>query len=116
MFSVPQDRDVEIRALRAGAGGFLSKNADIEAVARALRSVATGEAAVSRSLTNHLVELLRTTAENGSGMRPVKSPLTTRDLRRQLHTRDLGQAVPFRGHRVQPHQEHPAQAGRALAG
>ncbi|MGA3362825.1 MAG: response regulator transcription factor [Solirubrobacteraceae bacterium] len=79
MFSVPQDRDVEIRALRAGAGGFLSKNADIDAVARALRSVATGEAAVSRSLTNHLVELLRTTAENGSGMRPVKSPLTTRE-------------------------------------
>src|ERR1700690_1272638 len=78
MFSVPQDRDVEIKALRAGAAGFLSKNADIEAVARALRSVASGEAAVSRALTNHLVELLRTTAENGSGMRPVKSPLTTR--------------------------------------
>ena len=48
-------------------------------MARALRSVATGEAAVSRALTNHLVELLRTTAENGSGMRPVKSPLTTRE-------------------------------------
>jgi DNA-binding NarL/FixJ family response regulator len=79
MFSVPQDREVEIRALRAGAGGFLSKNADIEAVARALRSVASGEAAVSRALTNYLVELLRTTAENGSGMRPVKSPLTTRE-------------------------------------
>jgi DNA-binding NarL/FixJ family response regulator len=79
MFSVPQDRDVEIRALRAGAGGFLSKNANIEAVVRALRSVADGEAAVTRSLTNHLVQLLRNTAENGSGMRPVKSPLTTRE-------------------------------------
>lgn len=79
MFSVPQDRDVEIRALRAGAGGFLSKNANIEAVVRALRSVAGGEAAVTRSLTNHLVQLLRSTAENGSGMRPVKSPLTTRE-------------------------------------
>jgi DNA-binding NarL/FixJ family response regulator len=79
MFSVPQDRDVEIKALRAGAAGFLSKNADIEAVARALRSVAGGEAAVSRALTRELVELLRNTAENGSGMRPVKSPLTTRE-------------------------------------
>jgi DNA-binding NarL/FixJ family response regulator len=79
MFSVPQDRDVEIKALRAGAAGFLSKNADIEAVARALRSVASGEAAVSRSLTRELVELLRNTAENGTGMRPVKSPLTTRE-------------------------------------
>jgi NarL family two-component system response regulator LiaR len=79
MFSVPQDRDVEIKALRAGAAGFLSKNADIEAVARALRSVASGEAAVSRALTRELVELLRNTAENGTGMRPVKSPLTTRE-------------------------------------
>jgi DNA-binding NarL/FixJ family response regulator len=79
MFSVPQDRDVEIKALRAGACGFLSKNADIEAVARALRSVASGEAAVSRALTRELVELLRNTAENGTGMRPVKSPLTTRE-------------------------------------
>jgi DNA-binding NarL/FixJ family response regulator len=79
MFSVPQERDVEIRALRAGAAGFLSKNADIEAVARALRSVALGEAAVSRALTRELVELLRNTTENGSGMRPVKSPLTTRE-------------------------------------
>jgi DNA-binding NarL/FixJ family response regulator len=79
MFSVPQDREVEIKALRAGAAGFLSKNADIEAVVRALRSVASGEAAVSRSLTRELVELLRNTAENGTGMRPVKSPLTTRE-------------------------------------
>jgi DNA-binding NarL/FixJ family response regulator len=79
MFSVPQDREVELRALRAGAGGFLSKNANIEAVARALRSVAGGEAAVTRSLTSHLVQLLRGTAENGTGMRPVKSPLTTRE-------------------------------------
>ncbi len=79
MFSVPQDRDVEIRALRAGASGFLSKNSSIESVARALRSVAGGEAAVTRALTSHLVELMRSTAENGIGMRPVKSPLTTRE-------------------------------------
>jgi DNA-binding NarL/FixJ family response regulator len=79
MFTVPQDREVEIRALRAGASGFMSKNSSVEAVVRALRSVAGGEAAVTRSLTSHLVELLRNTAENGTGMRPVKSPLTTRE-------------------------------------
>ena len=79
MFSVPQHRDVELRALRAGASGFLSKNSSIESLARALRSVADGEAAVTRSLTSHLVDLLRSTAENGTGMRPVKSPLTTRE-------------------------------------
>ena len=34
---------------------------------------------MTRSLTSHLVDLLRSTAENGIGMRPVKSPLTTRE-------------------------------------
>ena len=73
MFSVPQDHDVEVRALRAGAAGFLSKNADIESVLRALRSVAGGEAAVTRALTSHLVELLRSTAENGSACGPSRA-------------------------------------------
>jgi len=79
MFSVPQSQDVQIRALRAGASGFLSKNASIESVARALRSVARGETAVTRALTSHLVDLLRSTTENGVGTRPVKSPLTARE-------------------------------------
>jgi DNA-binding NarL/FixJ family response regulator len=79
MFSVPQNEEVQVRALRAGAVGFLSKNATIESILRARRAVAGGEAAVTRSLTSHLVELLRSTAENGIGMRPVKSPLTTRE-------------------------------------
>jgi len=79
MFSVPQEHEVQVRALRAGAAGFLSKNASIDSILRALRSVADGEAAVTRALTSHLVELLRSTTENGIGMRPVKSPLTTRE-------------------------------------
>jgi DNA-binding NarL/FixJ family response regulator len=79
MFAVRQERETELRALRAGASGFLSKSTSIESVERALRSVASGEAAVSRSLTSYLIEQLRYTAENGSGMRPVKSSLTTRE-------------------------------------
>ncbi|MGD0979890.1 MAG: response regulator transcription factor [Solirubrobacteraceae bacterium] len=79
MFSVPRERETELRALRSGASGFLSKSMSIESVGRALRSVASGEAAVSRSLTSYLIEQLRYTTENGRGMRPVKSPLTTRE-------------------------------------
>ena len=79
MFAVRADRETELRALRAGASGFLPKSTTIESVGRALRSVATGEAAVSRSLTGYLIEQLRHTAEDGSGMRPVKSSLTTRE-------------------------------------
>jgi DNA-binding NarL/FixJ family response regulator len=79
MFSVPQEPEVQVRALRAGAVGFLSKDASIESILRSLRSVAEGQAAVTRTLTSHLVELVRTSAENGIGMRPVRSPLTTRE-------------------------------------
>jgi two-component system, NarL family, response regulator LiaR len=79
MFAVRADRETELRALRAGASGFLPKSTSIESVGRALRSVASGEAAVSRSLTSYLIEQLRNSAEDGSGMRPVKSSLTTRE-------------------------------------
>jgi DNA-binding NarL/FixJ family response regulator len=79
MFSVPQEHAVQVRALRAGAIGFLSKDASTESILRSLRSVAEGEAAFTRALTSHLVELVRTNSENGIGMRPVKSPLTTRE-------------------------------------
>src|SRR6202034_1806672 len=44
MFSVPQDREVQVRALRAGAVGFLSKNVGMDSILRALRSVAEGAA------------------------------------------------------------------------
>ena len=79
MFSVPQNRETELRALRAGASGFLTKSAALDSVGRALRSVASGEAAVSRQLTSHLIDVLRSSTEDGRGMRPVRSPLTTRE-------------------------------------
>jgi DNA-binding NarL/FixJ family response regulator len=75
MFSVPQDRDVEIRALRAGAGGFLSKNADIEAVgARPALGRRRRGGGVSRSLTNHLIELLRTHGRERQRHAPGQEP------------------------------------------
>ena len=79
MFSVNQDRDVEMSALRAGASGFLCKDASIEAITRGLRAVARGEAAISRHLTMRLIEMTRRTSENGIGLRPVKSTLTSRE-------------------------------------
>lgn len=79
IFTVTEDREVQIRALRAGAAGFLCKDASIDAVTRALRGVAQGEAAISRSLTMRLIELMRQTSENGLGVRPVKSVLTSRE-------------------------------------
>jgi DNA-binding NarL/FixJ family response regulator len=66
-------------ALRAGAVGFLSKDADIGGLARALAGVREGEAAISRAMTLRLIDRYRGTAENAAGMRPIKSPLTARE-------------------------------------
>jgi DNA-binding NarL/FixJ family response regulator len=79
MFTVNQEPRTEIRALRAGASGVLSKDTRIESVVRALRGVVDGEAAISRRLTMDLIEIVRRTAENGTGLRPVKSVLTSRE-------------------------------------
>ena len=73
------DDELGLQALRAGAAGFLSKDADIEALPRALEGARAGEAAVSRKMTKRLIERLRNAPSGATGMRPVKSPLTPRE-------------------------------------
>jgi two-component system, NarL family, response regulator LiaR len=66
-------------ALRAGAAGFLNKSVDLDVLPRALDGIRDGEAVVSRRLTRRLVEELRQRQAGHSGLRPVKSPLSTRE-------------------------------------
>jgi DNA-binding NarL/FixJ family response regulator len=73
------EEDMGLLGLRAGAVGYLSKDVDIDAVPRALRSALEGEAVISRRLGMRLVEQLRQAPEGGAGLRPVKSPLTARE-------------------------------------
>jgi len=74
------DEEIGMRALRAGASGYLSKEVELEALPRALRGALGGEAAISRKLAMQLIERYRSSApSNGAGLRPVRSRLTARE-------------------------------------
>jgi NarL family two-component system response regulator LiaR len=79
IFTVNVTTDLAVRALRAGASGILSKQVSIENLARALRGVIDGEAAISRSMMMSLIQRLREMPDDYAGMRPVKSALTGRE-------------------------------------
>ena len=78
LFAVHESDEVGLAGLEAGASGFLSKDIDMSALARALRSVSDGEAAISRRLTHKAIDRLRTLGGTRRGMRPVRGPLTDR--------------------------------------
>jgi DNA-binding NarL/FixJ family response regulator len=76
--SAPDD-SVALRALRAGASGYLSKEVDPDVLPRVLRGALEGEAAISRRLAMALIESYRRAPRGGSGLRPVRSALTDRE-------------------------------------
>jgi NarL family two-component system response regulator LiaR len=79
MLTSSSSDEVGLTTLRVGASGFLCKSVGLEALPRALRSARDGEAVVSRTLTMRLIEGMRRVREDGSGMRPIRSPLTPRE-------------------------------------
>jgi NarL family two-component system response regulator LiaR len=79
MLTGSNDDEMGMLGLRVGAVGFLSKDVEMEALPRALAGAMSGEAAISRSLARRLLEHIRTAPEGSGGLRPVKSPLTSRE-------------------------------------
>jgi DNA-binding NarL/FixJ family response regulator len=73
------DDSLGLRALRAGAAGYMSKAVDPEVLPRVLRGAVEGEAAISRRLAMSLIESFRRAPRGGSGFRPVRSELTDRE-------------------------------------
>ena len=79
MLATSADVELEMRAVRAGASGFVVKTDEPASIGRALAIVLAGHAVISPELTGVLVERLRRTPEGGTGTRPVKSALTDRE-------------------------------------
>jgi len=73
------DEDIVFHALRAGASGFLGKEMEIASLPAAVRGLMRGEAAVPRTMTMRLIERLRRVPEGVTGLRPVRSVLTSRE-------------------------------------
>lgn len=72
------DPELGLLALRAGAVGFVPKSVSRETLARVVRDVARGHAAISRRLTMTLIERYRGVRASGPGLRPIRGPLTSR--------------------------------------
>jgi DNA-binding NarL/FixJ family response regulator len=73
------ERELGFLGLKAGAVGFIPKDISIDAIPRVVRGVDAGEAAFSRQLSRQLVERLQALPDGGVGLRPVRSPLTSRE-------------------------------------
>jgi DNA-binding NarL/FixJ family response regulator len=79
VLSASDDDQKALRALRAGARGYLRKDIELEALPRAVNGVIKGEAAISRRLSMNVIEELRKTPALGPGIRPTVSELTPRE-------------------------------------
>jgi DNA-binding NarL/FixJ family response regulator len=73
------DRGSGMRAILAGAAGYISRGIAAEALPRIVRGVMRGEAAIPRGLTMALIERYRVLARSQAGMRPTVSPLSSRE-------------------------------------
>ena len=79
-------------ALRAGASGFLLKNAEAEQLVEALRAVGHGHALLAPEVTKRVIEQMSAPgAGGGAGATGTGAPLQLRDRRRPPHRRGDGQ-------------------------
>ena len=110
-------------ALKAGASGFLLKDASREQLTGAVRAVAAGETLLAPAITRRLIEDFCSgpapgTPAAGAAGRPQRTGTRRRAARGPgpVERRDRRQALPQRGHRQEPHRPHPRQARPARPG
>jgi DNA-binding NarL/FixJ family response regulator len=66
-----------LEALRAGARGFLTKDAGAEEIERAIAAVVRGEAAIDPAVQHHLVEAVAAKPELPHGLTPREAEVLT---------------------------------------
>jgi DNA-binding NarL/FixJ family response regulator len=80
VLALDEDEEIQMRALRAGASGWLLKSIDLAVLPRVLRGVRNGEAAVTRAFCSRLLsEAAKLGLGKMSRFRPVRSSLTQRE-------------------------------------
>lgn len=103
------DDEAGIRTLRRGASGYLAKQLSMDALPRIVRALAAGEVVLSRELATRMVGKLREVPESGIGLRPVRSPLSTREwevldlLRAGASTRRIAEELGLTVETVRSH-------------
>ena len=101
-----------LRALGRGASGYLSRDMELQSLARAIEGLMAGEAAISRVMTAVLIEHVRQLSSTFKGMRPVKSPLTTREwevmdlLSTGASTAQIAKALVVSPETIDSHVQH----------
>jgi DNA-binding NarL/FixJ family response regulator len=73
------DQELGVLGLRAGAAGHIVKGLPTAALVDAVRRGAAGEPVLAPAVARRLIERLRALPEGGLGVRPVRSPLTSRE-------------------------------------
>jgi two-component system, NarL family, response regulator LiaR len=109
LLSETEDPELGLMALRAGAQGFLGRDLGLNSLPRALRAAHHGEAVISRRLTMRIIDGMRRVREDGAGLRPVRSRLTSREwevldlLCEQLSTDEIADTLVLSPETVRSH-------------
>lgn len=112
LLGCPEEDDAGVQALAQGAAGYLSRGIELASLAQAVEGVMAGEAAISRALAARLIDHVRELSAGLSGMRPVRSPLTTREwevldlLKQGLSTAQVAKDLVLSTDTVHSHVQH----------
>ena len=104
-------------AMKAGASGFLLKDASGEQLADAIRAVCAGETLLAPAITRRLIEDFCRGPAPGTpagraagGLSEREREVVTAYRGRAVERRDRRQALPQRGNHQKPHHPHPRPA------